>query len=850
MMMNEFAGTVRSQKRGSILFAAAVLLIVCVLAVGAVSADTVTVSSFAELQSNISSASGERTIIVAGGVSISDTLTIDNGKTITLRADGTDRTLSRDGFTGNLFTVNSGGNLTITGSGTSNLTLNGTGQASNSLVYVNGGSFTLADGGILTNNMVPGSNGGGVYVNAGTFTMSGGEISNNKAKDNGGGVYVNAGTFTMSGGTISGNTIYSTLFGSCGGGVYVGNGEFTMSGTAKISSNTAYTGGGVYVNDGTFTMSGGEISKNKASNGGGGVYVKDGMFTMSGGTISNNDYEATSGGGVYVGSGGTFTMSGGTITNHMVRYGGGVYVGNGEFTMSGTAKISSNTADIGGGVNMYGGTFTMSGGTISNNKANEWWGGGVYGTDGSTFMMESGTISDNTASEGGGVYLNRGTFEMESGTISDNTANGDGGGVYVNYDGEFEMSSGTISDNTASEGGGVYVIGIFELSGSSSVDSVYLTSDKVINVTGELTGTGPQVTDINLQSPVHGTKVVTISPSVPEPNYLNYFQLNASLERFELEYLSPDIVLMNTYTVSFDTQGGSTVPAQTVSHGEMVNKPADPTKDGFTFTNWYNESACLNLWDFTTPVTKDLTLYAKWTPNEPGPEPPSGSSGDGNMENAYRVLFNDGATTLYVVTDLSAGDKLTKPEDPVKDGYTFAGWHKDSACTQAWDFNDGITGDMTLYAKWTAQATVTPTVTPTATATVTPTVTATATATATPTGDASPAQTSQPDNEGSNGETTATSGISLPYLIGGIAIVILAILLLLFLFLRHTVTFLIPTGGELEEYRIKVWHGRYINTEDLPALIRTAAWYRDPARQERWDFDQDRVKKSIELYIG
>ena len=70
------------------------------------------------------------------------------------------------------------------------------------------------------------------------------------------------------------------------------------------------------------------------------------------------------------------------------------------------------------------------------------------------------------------------------------------------------------------------------------------------------------------------------------------------------------------------------------------------------------------------------------------------------------------------------------------------------------------------------------------------------------------------------------------------------------LLLRHTVTFLIPTGGELEEYRIKVWHGRYINTEDLPDLIRTAAWYRDPARQERWDFDQDRVKKSIELYLG
>ena len=147
------------------------------------------------------------------------------------------------------------------------------------------------------------------------------------------------------------------------------------------------------------------------------------------------------------------------------------------------------------------------------------------------------------------------------------------------------------------------------------------------------------------------------------------------------------------------------------------------------------------------------------------------------------------------------------------------------------------------------------TVTPTATATVTPTVTATTTITSTPTGDASPAPTSQPDDDESNGdnpngETTATAGSSRPYLIGGIAILLLAILLLLFLLLRHTVTFLIPTGGEITEHRIKVWHGRYINTEDLPALIRTAAWYRDPARQERWDFDQDRVTKSIELYLG
>ena len=125
------------------------------------------------------------------------------------------------------------------------------------------------------------------------------------------------------------------------------------------------------------------------------------------------------------------------------------------------------------------------------------------------------------------------------------------------------------------------------------------------------------------------------------------------------------------------------------------------------------------------------------TPQPPTPVPPSYSSGSGNMDNAYRVLFNDGSTTLSVVTDLSSGDKLTKPETPVKDGYTFAGWYKDSACTQAWDFETGIPGDMTLYAKWTAagssstgtEATATPTKTATAVTTPQPTKTQTAAAT-------------------------------------------------------------------------------------------------------------------------
>ncbi|HJK79149.1 MAG TPA: InlB B-repeat-containing protein [Methanocorpusculum sp.] len=82
------------------------------------------------------------------------------------------------------------------------------------------------------------------------------------------------------------------------------------------------------------------------------------------------------------------------------------------------------------------------------------------------------------------------------------------------------------------------------------------------------------------------------------------------------------------------------------------------------------------------------------------PVPPSGDS-SGNMDNAYRVLFDtSGGSLISPVTGLSSDDVITAPPAPVKDGYTFGGWYADEDCTKAWSFADGIPGDMTLYAKW------------------------------------------------------------------------------------------------------------------------------------------------------
>lgn len=80
--------------------------------------------------------------------------------------------------------------------------------------------------------------------------------------------------------------------------------------------------------------------------------------------------------------------------------------------------------------------------------------------------------------------------------------------------------------------------------------------------------------------------------------------------------------------VSFETGEGSKVDFQTTADGKLV-KPADPTRDGYTFGGWYTDESCTQAYDFGTPVTADLTLYAKWTKNAVNPGGNGGSGTNG-----------------------------------------------------------------------------------------------------------------------------------------------------------------------------------------------------------------------------
>lgn len=79
-----------------------------------------------------------------------------------------------------------------------------------------------------------------------------------------------------------------------------------------------------------------------------------------------------------------------------------------------------------------------------------------------------------------------------------------------------------------------------------------------------------------------------------------------------------------TYTVSFNTNGGSIVTSQTVQSGQKATRPQDPTREGFTFDDWYADTLFTTKFNFDDPIVGQTTIYAKWvssTSATPTPTP-------------------------------------------------------------------------------------------------------------------------------------------------------------------------------------------------------------------------------------
>lgn len=136
------------------------------------------------------------------------------------------------------------------------------------------------------------------------------------------------------------------------------------------------------------------------------------------------------------------------------------------------------------------------------------------------------------------------------------------------------------------------------------------------------------------------------------------------------------------YTITLELNGGMGSTSIVVNSEDGITAPT-ATKEGFTLSGWYEDSAFETKYNFDVFPSKDMTLYAKWNTNR------------------YTIAFElNGGTGISSLTD-DFGTTIVEPT-PTKEGFTFAGWYKEATLSNIYTFNKMPSENITVYAKWDA----------------------------------------------------------------------------------------------------------------------------------------------------
>lgn len=174
-----------------------------------------------------------------------------------------------------------------------------------------------------------------------------------------------------------------------------------------------------------------------------------------------------------------------------------------------------------------------------------------------------------------------------------------------------------------------------------------------------------------------------------------------------------------TYNVIFNTLGGNYIPNQSIEEGQKVLVPTVPSKEGYTFTGWYSDKECSQLWDFNaSTIYADTVLYAGWQKVDENTnqtiisKPIEEENEVQNDENTNKVPFESeegiykiklidtvDPSTIWIM-EASKGEKLDLKDMPEKEGYVFKGYFTDEKCTKPWNEDETIQKDISLYAGW------------------------------------------------------------------------------------------------------------------------------------------------------
>ena len=444
-----------------------------------------------------------------------------------------------------------------------------------------------------------------------------------------------------------------------------------MSG-GVISGCSAMDGGGILTSGCTVRITGGRIENCKASERGGGLYIGDHADQISVLDAAISGCEAKRGGGVALMGfaelelGENARITGCTATN-----GAAVYMDLGStFTVNHPGCfLYANGGRVEGTV--YVGTNKI--GTTNNYLDSVKATDAIDHTDGKPTTVFTGDVSCEGDIRGGIFH----------GSVTVTDSNGNMGTAWEKFCGN--LSGGTFYGPVTTEchvSGGTYYRGL-TMNKNAKLSGQPIDTGDVINDTTNTPE--PNVTPATVTyaygalGGTYATQIVqagekAIEPDVPSRQGYQFTDWYLDDTKYDFNTaVTGNMTLTakwtaNSYTITFDTNGGSEIASITRDYGTDITVPAAPTKTGYTFMGWEPELPA-------TMPAEDMTITAKWRINQ------------------YTVTFDtDGGSAVAPITQ-DYGTAITAPADPTREGYTFMGWDKAIPATMP-------AGDMTIKAKW------------------------------------------------------------------------------------------------------------------------------------------------------
>ena len=443
-------------------------------------------------------------------------------------------------------------------------------------------------------------------------------------------------------------------------------------------------------------------------------------LTDSAPTATHSDASLPAGGLITGGKGFKYDNGAGQSYNY---YGGGVYVETGaSFVLAGGTiyacgvQSGANQA-FGGGIYAEGGSVTMTGGAIRNCAVSADYsasGGAIYAKGGSV-TMSGGVIADCSASNGGGIAAGSGAVRITGGRIENCKASKRGGGLLVRgHADQIPVLDAVISGCEAKRGGGVALIGFAELELGENARITGCTATEKDDTEADAIEYGAAIY-MDLDNPltvnypgnflyanggrVEGTVYVGTNKIGTKNNYLDSVKATNAIDHTDGK---PTTVFTGDVYCEGDIRGG-------IFHGSVtVLDPRDDMADVSKYNYW---KFCSNLsgGSFYKPVrtechvsggtfygglTMEKTAKLSGKPMNTGSELTDKTNIPNPNGKPVTVTYKYGKLGgTYAKQIVQAGEAAIRPDDPIREGYTFIGWDKVIPATMPAE-------NITITARW------------------------------------------------------------------------------------------------------------------------------------------------------